>query len=170
MRPQSHDIIRTWAYYTILRELHLTGKKPWDEVMIHGFIMAPDGRPMHTSDGNAIHPMPLLEKYGGDAMRYYAATCSLGMDHAFKEQELVRGNRLATKAWNVVMRMVGSACKEMPTKPASMHPVDAWILSGFGRLVHDVEVRCEAYEFDRAMALVQDFLLGTSSRTITSSW
>ncbi len=157
MRPQSHDIIRTWAYYTILRELHLTGKKPWDEVMIHGFIMAPDGRPMHTSDGNVIDPMPLLDKYGGDAMRYYAATCSLGMDHAFKEQELVRGNRLATKAWNI-MRMVGSACKEKPAKPASMHPVDAWILSRFGRLVHDVEARCEAYEFDRAMALVQDFL------------
>ena len=157
MRPQSHDIIRTWAYYTILRSLHLTGKKPWDEVMIHGFIMAPDGRPMHTSDGNVIDPMPLLDKYGGDAMRYYAATCSLGMDHAFKEQELVRGNRLATKAWNI-MRMVGSACKEKPSKPASMHPVDAWILSRFGRLVHDVETRCEAYEFDRAMALVQDFL------------
>ena len=157
MRPQSHDIIRTWAYYTILRELHLTGKKPWDEVMIHGFIMAPDGRPMHTSDGNVIDPMPLLEKYGGDAMRYYAATCSLGMDHAFKEQELVRGNRLATKAWNI-MRMVGSACKEKPAKPATMHPVDAWILSRFGRLVHEVEARSEAYEFDRAMALVQDFL------------
>ena len=157
MRPQSHDIIRTWAYYTILRSLHLTGKKPWDEVMIHGFIMAPDGRPMHTSDGNVIDPMPLLEKYGGDAMRYYAATCSLGMDHAFKEQELVRGNRLATKAWNI-MRMVGSACKEKPTKPASMHPVDAWILSMFGRLVREVEAHCEAYEFDRAMALVQDFL------------
>lgn len=157
MRPQSHDIIRTWAYYTILRELHLTGRKPWDEVMIHGFIMAPDGRPMHTSDGNVIDPMPLLDKYGGDAMRYYAATCSLGMDHAFKEQELVRGNRLATKAWNI-MRMVGSACKEKPAKPGSMHPVDAWVLSGFGRLVHEVEARCEAYEFDRAMALVQDFL------------
>ncbi len=157
MRPQSHDIIRTWAYYTILRELHLTGRKPWDEVMIHGFIMAPDGRPMHTSAGNVIDPMPLLDKYGGDAMRYYAATCSLGMDHAFKEQELVRGNRLATKAWNV-MRMVGSACKERPSRPGSMHPVDAWILSRFGRLVRDVEERCEAYEFDRAMALVQDFL------------
>ena len=157
MRPQSHDIIRTWAYYTILRSLHLTGSKPWDEVMIHGFIMAPDGRPMHTSDGNVIDPMPLLEKYGGDAMRYYAATCSLGMDHAFKEQELVRGSRLATKTWNI-MRMVGSACKARPPKPAAMHPVDAWILSKFGKLVREVEARCEAYEFDRAMALIQDFL------------
>jgi valyl-tRNA synthetase len=90
-------------------------------------------------------------------MRYYAATCSLGMDHAFKEQELVRGQRLATKTWNI-MRMVGSACKEKPAKPEKMHPVDAWILSRFGRLVHDVEARCAEYQFDRAMALLQDFM------------
>ncbi|MCU0859980.1 MAG: valine--tRNA ligase [Thermoplasmata archaeon] len=157
MRPQSHDIIRTWAFYTILREMHLVGKKPWDEVMIHGFIMAPDGRPMHTSDGNVIDPVPLLEKYGGDAMRYYAATCALGVDHAFKEQELVRGQRLATKMWNV-MRMVGSACKERPTRPVSFMPVDAWIMSRFGRLVREVEARCEEYQFDKATSLLEDFL------------
>jgi valyl-tRNA synthetase len=157
LRPQSHDIIRTWAYYTILREMLLIGEKPWEDVMIHGFIMAPDGRPMHTSAGNVIDPMPLLEKYGGDAMRYYASTCSLGMDHAFKEQELVRGNRLAVKVWNV-MRLVGSACSSRPDRPTEMHPVDAWILSRFGRLVREVEARNDEYQFDRSMALIQDFL------------
>ena len=157
MRPQSHDIIRTWAYYTILREMLLIGEKPWDEVMIHGFIMSPDGRPMHASSGNIIDPMPLLGKYGGDAMRYYASTCALGMDHAFKEQELVRGNRLAMKTWNV-MRLVGSACKEKPKKPRKMRPVDAWIISKFGELVREVERHDEAYQFDRSMALLQDFL------------
>jgi valyl-tRNA synthetase len=157
LRPQSHDIIRTWAYYTILREMLLIGEKPWKEVMIHGFIMAPDGRPMHASSGNAIDPLPLLEKYGGDAMRYYASTCALGMDHAFKEQELVRGNRLAVKTWNV-MRLVGSACKTKPRKPKNMHPIDAWILSRFGELAREVEKHNEEYQFDRAMALIQDFL------------
>ena len=157
LRPQSHDIIRTWAFYTILREMQLVGEKPWDDVMIHGFIMAPDGRPMHTSAGNVIDPMPILEKYGGDAMRYYASTCSLGMDHAFKEQELVRGNRLAVKVWNV-MRMVSSACGSRPEAPEETHPTDAWILSRFGRLVQEVEERCDEYQFDRAMALIQDFL------------
>ena len=157
LRPQSHDIIRTWAYYTILREMLLIGEKPWNEVMIHGFIMAPDGRPMHASSGNAIDPLPLLEKYGGDAMRYYASTCALGMDHAFKEQELVRGSRLAVKTWNV-MRLVGSACKTKPRKPKNMRPIDAWILSRFGQVVREVEKHNEEYQFDRAMALIQDFL------------
>lgn len=157
MRPQGLEIIRTWAYYTILRSMLLIGEKPWNETMIHGFIMAPDGTPMHASAGNVVDPMPLLEKYGGDAMRYYAATCALGIDHAFKEQELVRGGRLATKAWNV-MRMVGSACKSKPRKPKKMHPADEWILSKFGELVRGVERHCEKYRFDQAMALIEDFL------------
>ncbi len=157
LRPQSHDIIRTWAYYTILREMLLTGQKPWHEVMIHGFIMAPDGRPMHSSSGNIIDPMPLLDKYGGDAMRYYASTCALGMDHAFKEQELVRGTRLATKTWNV-MRLVGAACKEKPAPSERIHPIDGWIISRFGELVRAVEKHNEEYQFDRSMALIQEFL------------
>jgi valyl-tRNA synthetase len=157
MRPQGLEIIRTWAYYTILRSLLLIGQKPWNETMVHGFIMAPDGSPMHASAGNVIDPMPLIEKYGGDAMRYYAATCALGIDHAFKEQELVRGGRLATKTWNV-MRMVGSACPTKPTAPHSMHPIDAWVLSRFGRLIRTVEESSEEYRFDQAMAAIENFL------------
>ncbi len=157
MRPQGLEIIRTWAYYTILRSLLLIGEKPWKETMVHGFIMAPDGSPMHASAGNVIDPMPLIEKYGGDAMRYYAATCALGIDHAFKEQELVRGGRLATKTWNV-MRMVGSACPTKPSKPGNMRPVDAWILSKFGRLVKSVEETSEEYRFDQSMAAIENFL------------
>lgn len=157
VRPQGLEIIRTWAYYTILREMLLTGEKPWKETMIHGFIMAPDGTPMHASAGNVIDPMPLLEKYGGDAMRYYAATCALGIDHAFKEQELVRGGRLATKTWNI-MRMIGSVCKSKPRKPRKMHPVDAWILGRFGQLVREVEKSSDRYRFDQAMAAAENFL------------
>jgi valyl-tRNA synthetase len=157
MRPQGLEIIRTWAYYTILREMLLIGEKPWKETMIHGFIMSPDGTPMHASAGNVIDPMPLLEKYGGDAMRYYAATCALGIDHAFKEQELIRGGRLATKTWNVI-RLVGSACKTKPRKPKKMHPVDAWILSLFGNLIREVEKDGDKYRFDQSMAAIENFM------------
>jgi valyl-tRNA synthetase len=157
MRPQGLEIIRTWAYYTILREMLLIGEKPWKETMIHGFIMAPDGTPMHASAGNVIDPMPLVEKYGGDAMRYYAAACALGIDHAFKEQELVRGGRLATKTWNV-MRMVGSACKSKPRKPRKMHPIDAWALGKFGELARTVEKHCDKYRFDQATAAIENFM------------
>jgi valyl-tRNA synthetase len=157
LRPQGLEIIRTWAYYTILREMLLIGEKPWKETMIHGFIMAPDGTPMHASMGNVVDPVPLMEKHGGDAMRYYAATCALGIDHAFKEQELVRGGRLATKVWNV-MKMVGTACETRPRKPRKLHPADAWILSRFGALLQTFEAGCEKYRFDQAMAAAEDFM------------
>jgi valyl-tRNA synthetase len=112
---------------------------------------------LHHLEGDAPDRGETLEGDGGDAMRYYAATCALGIDHAFKEQELVRGSRLATKTWNV-MRMIGSACKQRPEKPKSMHPVDAWILSKFGELVLQTERQAEKYRFDQVMSSIEDFL------------
>jgi len=158
LRPQSHDIIRTWAYYTIVRELLLTNERPWEHIMIHGFILAPDGTPMHTSAGNVIDPIPFLERYGGDAMRYYSATCALGMDHAFKEQELVRGSRLCGKIWNI-MRYAGGVCGDKSIrKTRQLRTVDRWILSRFYHLVEEVEKHCDNYEFDKAMSTCENFL------------
>jgi len=101
LRPQSHDIIRSWAFYSVLRAEQIADSRPWNDIMIHGFIMAPDGTPMHTSAGNVIDPMPILEKYGADALRYYAASCSLGTDHAFREETVVRGKKICIKVYNL---------------------------------------------------------------------
>ncbi|MGD1060404.1 MAG: valine--tRNA ligase, partial [Methanomassiliicoccales archaeon] len=113
LRPQSHDIIRTWAFYTILREHLLTGQRPWNDIMIHGFIMAPDGTPMHTSLNNVIDPTPILKEYGADAMRYYACTCALGEDNAFREKDVVHGRKFCTKLYNMG-KFVGSVVKQKP--------------------------------------------------------
>ncbi|MCG2826695.1 MAG: valine--tRNA ligase, partial [Thermoplasmatales archaeon] len=88
LRPQAHDIIRTWAFYTILRGILLTDKLPFKTIMVDGFILSPDGKPMHTSLGNVIDPLKILEKYGTDAFRYYAATCSVGEDNSFREKDV----------------------------------------------------------------------------------
>ena len=79
----------------------MTGEKAWDDIMIHGFIMSPDGTPMHSSLGNVIDPMPILEEYGADALRYYACTCALGEDNAFREKDVIHGKRLCNKLWNI---------------------------------------------------------------------
>jgi valyl-tRNA synthetase len=155
MRPQSHDIIRTWAFYTMLREHLITGVKPWSDIMIHGFIMAPDGTPMHTSLGNVIDPMPILESYGADAVRYYACTCALGEDNAFREKDVVHGKKLCTKIWNLG-KFVESVVKTRPTR-AGLHVPDQWILSRFSRTVENATVFMENYQFDRAMKEVESF-------------
>jgi len=157
LRPQSHDIIRTWAYYTLVRSHQLTGERPWQDIVITGFIMAPDGTPMHTSRGNIIDPVPLLERFGGDAIRYYAATCSLGTDHAFQEKEVVRGSRLIGKLWNL-MSFVGAVAPKAPRRPRRLALLDRWILARYSGVVEAVTEACDNYRFDRAMAALEQFL------------
>jgi len=155
MRPQSHDIIRTWAFYTIVREYLLTGIKPWNDIMIHGFIMAPDGTPMHSSLGNVIDPMPILETYGADALRYYACTCALGEDNAFREKDVIHGRRLATKLWNIG-KFVGGVVKKKP-EMRDLRPLDRWILSKYSRVVNAATNYYDNYSFDKAMREVENF-------------
>lgn len=155
LRPQSHDIIRTWAFYTILREYLLVGQKPWNDIMIHGFIMAEDGTPMHSSLGNVIDPMPILEKNGADALRYYACTCSLGEDSAFREKDVVHGGRFCTKLWNIG-KFVGTVVAEKPSM-GELRPADKWILSKFSKVIGAATEQYDNYSFDKAMRIIEDF-------------
>jgi len=155
LRPQSHDIIRTWAFYTILREHLILGTRPWDHIMIHGFIMAPDGTPMHSSLGNVIDPLPILEKYGADALRYYASTCSLGEDNAFREKDVKHGKKLLTKLWNIG-KFIGNVLDGRPERRDLKLP-DIWILSRYSHMVDAVTEHYENYNFDKALRELENF-------------
>ena len=161
LRAQAHDIIRTWAFYTILRHLLLLDSLPWNEIMISGFIMAPDGTPMHTSKGNVIDPLPMLDKYGADAFRYYAAACTLGMDHAFQSKEVVHGGKLVLKLWNI-SKFIERSAGPFPIKPvppsAKWGATDRWILSTFSGMVERATTFLEAYQFDKAMREIEGFM------------
>lgn len=157
LRPQSHDIIRTWAFYSILRAEQIEQCIPWENIMIHGFIMAPDGTPMHSSIGNVINPIPILENYGADALRYYAATCSLGIDHAFREKDVIRGRKLCNKVFNLgqfMARFFDDVPKEQPELRLS----DRWIISRYTKTVEAVTGYLEVYGFDKAMREVENFI------------
>ncbi len=156
MRPQSHDIIRTWAFYTLLRTEQIAESIPWEDVMINGFIMSPDGTPMHSSLGNVIDPIPILEEYGADALRYYACTCALGIDHAFREKDVVRGRRLCNKIYNIG-RYVGRRFESKPERPESLRASDRWILSRFSETVRRCGAFFDEYQFDRAMREAESF-------------
>jgi valyl-tRNA synthetase len=157
LRPQAHDIIRTWAYYTMLRCMLITDKEPWTDIMIHGYIMAPDGKPMHTSLGNIIDPLPILNEHGADAFRYYAASCSLGEDHAFLLKEVVHGRRFCTKLWNVE-RFVGELVNEKPAEPDELHVIDKWILSRYTEVLENVTEYLDGFQYNKAMKEIEGFL------------
>ncbi len=156
LRGQAHEIIRTWAYYTILRSHLLLGDIPWKDIMITGFIMAPDRKPMHTHLGNMIDPVPIIKKYGADALRYFSTTCSLGTDQAFREKDVVHGQRLCNKIWNIARFCASFELKDS-AEPRTFGHVDSWILSLYSDAVRDATALMEAYEFDRAMKVLEQF-------------
>ncbi|MCX8173905.1 MAG: valine--tRNA ligase [Thermoplasmata archaeon] len=157
IRTQAHDIIRTWAYYTILRCMQLTNEIPWKEIMVDGHILAPDGTPMHASAGNAIDPLPLLEKYGADAWRYFCAKCAIGEDTPFQEKELVHGSRFVNKYYNI-NRFIENALNNWDGVRGELMVEDRWILSRYARCVEEVTVRMENFEFPRALHALEEFV------------
>ena len=156
MRPQAHDIIRTWAFYSILRCASITGEIPWKDIFVDGFILGPDGRPMHASWGNVVDPMKIVNEYGADAFRYFAALCTPGEDTAFKYKDVVRGQRLVTKLYNIGQFLKGR------TAPGEIHagtdPVDDWVLHEYTIAVEKATDAMNSYRYDIAIRSAEQFM------------
>ncbi|MCQ2574812.1 MAG: valine--tRNA ligase [Alphaproteobacteria bacterium] len=100
VRPQAHDIIRTWAFYTIMKAYATEDNIPWKEAHISGFVLDPDRKKMSKSKGNVITPLNLIEKYSSDAVRYWSGRARLGIDATFEEKVMDQGKKLCTKFFN----------------------------------------------------------------------
>lgn len=157
LRPQAHDIIRTWAFYTILRCNLLTDEKPFENIMMGGFILSEDGTPMHASLGNVIDPLKILDEYGADAFRCYAASCALGEDNPFRTKDVVRGVKLLRKLWNV-QQFIGNVVKGSKPKEIEIQDIDKWIISKYSRLVKKCTTQMDNFDYSQAMKEAEFFL------------
>jgi len=157
LRPQAHDIIRTWAFYTILRCSLLTDEKPFKEMMMGGFILSEDGTPMHASLGNVIDPLKVINNYGSDAFRCYAASCALGEDNPFRTKDVIRGVKLLRKLWNV-QHFIKNIIKN--EKPRKIKPIDIdkWILTKYSKLVKKCTKQMDRFDYSQTMKDVEYFL------------
>lgn len=153
MRPQGHDIIRTWLFSTVVRSHFAHGTVPWHHAALSGWILDPDRKKMSKSMGNVVTPVDLFDLYGSDAVRYWAASARPGVDTAFSEDQMKVGRKLANKLLNATKFV--SAAGEAPdvTDFAGVvtDPVDRAMLA---RIAATVSEATEAFEaFDSARAL-----------------
>ena len=157
VRPQSHDIIRTWAFYTILRCTLLTDDKPFNDIMMGGFILSEDGTPMHASLGNVIDPLIIIKEYGSDAFRCYAASCALGEDNPFRKKDVIRGTKLLRKIYNV-QEFIKNNLKDGKPDKTDLTEIDKWILTKYSRLVKKCTKQMDKFDYSQTMKDIEYFV------------
>ncbi len=160
LRPQSHDIIRTWAFYTILKSYLLFDRIPWKDITIGTFILDSKGKGMSKSKGNAIWADELIEKYGVDVFRYWVGTASLGNDLPFKEQELVAGQKFMNKLWNASNFVFMNLKDYKGKKPKKLEETDNIFLEELNNMVVKSKKYYREYNIAGAKREIENFFWG----------
>lgn len=154
MRCQAHEIIRTWAFYSIVKSLYHTGKIPWKDIMISGFVLAKPGEKISKSKNNgADSPMALIERHSADAVRYWSANSRLGTDTFFDEDELKISRRFIQKLYNAAkfaILQLSDFSKPDSFDESSLLPIDRWILQRVNETTIKAAALLEDYEIGQA--------------------
>ena len=161
LRPQSHDIIRTWTFYTILKSHLLFKRIPWKDIMIGTYILDFKGKGMHKSKGNVVWVDELIEKYNVDAFRYWVGGASLGSDLPFDEKELVAGKRFLTKLWNASRFVFMNFKNYEGKKPKKLEKIDKWMLQKTKEVSERIKKYYSDYDIARAKKEIEDFFWHT---------
>ncbi|WP_151524579.1 valine--tRNA ligase [Serinicoccus kebangsaanensis] len=159
MRPQGHDIIRTWLFATVVRAHHEHGSLPWSDAYLNGWILDPDRKKMSKSKGNASTPLDMLEANGTDAVRYWAAAARPGVDTVDDPGQVKVGRRLAIKLLNASKFVLSFG--ELPTDadPASLvtEPLDRAMLAGLSEVVRRATTAYESWDYSTALDATESF-------------
>ncbi|HTA36563.1 MAG TPA: class I tRNA ligase family protein, partial [Solirubrobacteraceae bacterium] len=154
VRPQAHDIIRTWLFSTVLRSQLDYDELPWRNAAISGWVLDPDRKKMSKSKGNVVTPMHLLEEYGADAVRYWAASGRPGTDTAFDAQQMKVGRRLAVKLLNASK----FALADLPDEgDALSSPLDRAMIARLSEVVAEATSSFDSYDYARALERTEVF-------------
>ena len=148
LRTNASEIIRTWDFYTIVKSFYHFGRRPWDNVMISGFVMADKGQKISKSKGNSkVEPLSLINQYSADVIRYWAGSGRLGTDIVYSEETLQRGRKLVNKIWNVSKFIEMHLQDYEDIEFSDYEYIDKWILGkyqemekGFLKYLDDYEV------------------------------
>ena len=153
LRPQAHDIIRTWLFSSVVRAHFENDSVPWTNAAISGFVLDPDRKKMSKSKGNVVTPLAMLQEYGSDGVRYWAARGGPGVDTAFDVGQMKIGRKLAMKILNVSKFVLSG---EQPEGPVT-EPLDRGMLQNLADLVDGATRELDQYDYAKALARVEAF-------------
>ena len=155
LRPQSHEIIRTWLFSTVVRSHLEENSLPWKNASISGWILDPDRKKMSKSKGNVVTPIDLLEEYGSDAVRYWAAMGRPGTDTAFDTGQMKIGKRLAIKLLNA--SKFSLSLNATLNNADVTQAVDHALLNKLAQVVETATTSFEKYDYTRALEVAETF-------------
>jgi valyl-tRNA synthetase len=153
LRPQAHEIIRTWAFYTIAKAMLHENEIPWKNIAISGWILDPDRKKMSKSKGNVVVPTQFIDEFGADAVRYWASNARFGVDTAFDSGIIKVGRRLAMKIFNAGKFVLSQTA----TEGAVTEALDLAFLTKFKRECENAVKAFEAYEPAQALMETEKF-------------
>ncbi len=158
IRPQAHDIIRTWAFYTIIKAYMHHSSIPWKDIVISGHVLSSAKDKISKSQGNTpTDPLNLLKIYPADSIRFWTASGTLGQDISFSENQILQGNKLLNKLWNAFRFLeehIGQASLE---KPENLGTLNNWILHKATEAFTIYNNNLEKYEFGNALNAIEQF-------------
>jgi valyl-tRNA synthetase len=153
LRPQAHEIIRTWLFYTVLKSHFEHGSLPWTNAAISGFVLDPERKKMSKSKGNVVVPSEVFERHSADAVRYWAGKARLGIDATFDEQQMKVGRRLAIKVLNASKFSLGIGTEATVVT----EPLDLAMLATLRGVVRETTEAFEDYDHAKALDLTERF-------------
>jgi valyl-tRNA synthetase len=160
LRPQAHEIIRTWAFYTILKSIYHFDVLPWRDVLISGWGLAGPGMPKVSKSrgGGPLPPMEMIERYSADAVRYWASSTGPGKDSIISEDKIQLGSKLVTKLWNVARFSARFLEGYQPDREIpELTSADRWILSQLQSLIARATELFERYDYAAAKSETETF-------------
>jgi len=160
LRSQAHEIIRTWAFYTIAKSYIHTKSIPWRNIMISGHGLDSKGQKISKSKGNMILADSVVDKYSADAFRFFAATTKLGDDILYQEKDIVTGQKTITKLWNA-FKFVLINIQDYKNRKTDLEVIDEWLLLKLNKVVKNCTDSFEHFEYSKAKSEVENFFWNT---------